>query len=232
MESRFRIYGRLIAAGLVVVLMGYFIFAVRVPDVRTETPPPATPNAPVPAPPTVDLETEDLAPGETIPTDAVPTRPPPSTSRPRLEAAGPLDLVMPVAGIRPDELVDTFDQARSAGRSHDAIDIIAPRGTPVLAAGDGEIVRLFTSERGGLTIYQLAPDDQTVYYYAHLDRYADGLDAGQSIRAGDVVGYVGDTGNAVPGNYHLHFAVWVTDDPKNFWDGESVNPYPLLAEEE
>ena len=99
----------------------------------------------------------------------------------------------------------------------------------MLAAADGTIVRLFDSENGGITLYQLAPDNRTVYYYAHLDSYAEGVKAGVFAKQGAVIGYVGDTGNAVPGNYHLHFAIWTTDDPKNFWDGESINPYPLLG---
>lgn len=143
----------------------------------------------------------------------------------------PSGLIIPVAGIEPDDLIDTFEEARSQSRTHDAIDIIAPHRTPVLAAADGTIVRLFESEHGGTTIYQLAPDDRTVYYYAHLDAYAEGVRDGVFVQQGAVIGYVGDTGNAVPGNYHLHFAIWRTDDPKNFWDGKSINPYPLLGGE-
>ncbi|NNF57160.1 MAG: M23 family metallopeptidase [Rhodothermaceae bacterium] len=141
----------------------------------------------------------------------------------------PSGLVIPVEGIQPADLANTFDDARGQGREHDAIDIIAPHGTPVLAATDGRILRLFESERGGLTIYQLGPDSRTVYYYAHLNGYADGLAAEQPVRRGQVIGFVGDTGNAVPGNHHLHFAIWTVDDPAQFWDGTPINPYPLLA---
>lgn len=151
---------------------------------------------------------------------------PPVERAPTVAASG---LAVPVAGVEPGDLVDTFTQARSEGRTHDAIDILAPRGTPVVAATDGEIVRLFTSDRGGLTVYQLSPDRRTVFYYAHLDRYAEGLEAGQRVRRGQTIGTVGDSGNAVPGNTHLHFAIWTIDDPAAFWDGEPVNPYDLLA---
>jgi peptidoglycan LD-endopeptidase LytH len=141
---------------------------------------------------------------------------------------GTLKLIIPVAGVRPEQLQDTFTDARSEGRAHDAIDIMAPAGTPVVAANDGEIVRLFQSERGGTTIYQLSPDKKLVFYYAHLQRYADGLAAGKFVRQGDVIGYVGDTGNAGAGNYHLHFSIAVLADPKRYWEGTNINPYPLL----
>lgn len=143
-------------------------------------------------------------------------------------------LAVPVAGVEPDDLVDTFTAARSGGRTHDAIDILAPRGTPVVAAADGAVLRRFVSDAGGLTVYQLGdavlPDGRrTVYYYAHLDATAPGLGAGDRLRRGDVLGTVGDSGNAAPGNTHLHFAIWRTDDPGDFWDGTPVNPYPLLT---
>ena len=147
-------------------------------------------------------------------------------------AAGPSGLVVPVAGVDPDDLVDTFEAARSEGRVHNAIDILAPRGTPVVAAADGEVVRLFTSEKGGLTIYQvgdvIGSGGYPVYYYAHLDAYAPGLRDGQRVRRGEAIGTVGDSGNAAPGNTHLHFAIWTVRDPDSFWDGESLNPYDLL----
>jgi peptidoglycan LD-endopeptidase LytH len=141
---------------------------------------------------------------------------------------GTLKLIIPVVGVRPEQLQDTFTAARSEGRAHDAIDIMAPAGTPVVAASDGEIVRLFQSERGGTTIYQLSPDKKLVFYYAHLQRYADGLAAGKFVRQGEVIGYVGDTGNAGAGNYHLHFSIAVLADPKRYWEGTNINPYPLL----
>ena len=124
---------------------------------------------------------------------------------------------------------DTFDDARSEGRVHDAIDIPAAQGTPVLAAADGEITKLFQSERGGTTIYQLSNDKKLVYYYAHLDRYADGLIEGKQVRQGEVIAYVGDTGNAGAGNYHLHFSIAIVNEPGRYWEGTNINPYPLLG---
>jgi murein DD-endopeptidase MepM/ murein hydrolase activator NlpD len=137
-------------------------------------------------------------------------------------------LLVPVQGVRPEQLVDTYTAARSVGRSHDAIDIMAPRGTPVLAAASGVVLKRFQSVRGGTALYELAPDQRTIYYYAHLDRYADGMIEGRALRQGDVVGYVGDTGNAGPGNYHLHFEISTTTDPRKYWAGTPLNPYPQL----
>lgn len=155
---------------------------------------------------------------------------PSPTPEPRTTAnfVGQVELIIPVAGVKPDQLIDTFDEARTEGRLHDAIDIMAPAGTPVLAATDGKILRLFQSERGGTTIYQLSRDEKTVYYYAHLERYADNLTEGSMVRQGDVIAYVGDTGNAGAGNYHLHFSMAAVSDPKRYWEGTNINPYPLL----
>jgi murein DD-endopeptidase MepM/ murein hydrolase activator NlpD len=141
---------------------------------------------------------------------------------------GPANLIVPVAGVRSDQLRDTFSDARSEGRVHDAIDIPAPLETPVLAAADGTIVKLFHSDRGGTTIYQISADSKFFYYYAHLGRYAEGLEEGQFVKQGANIGYVGDTGNAGAGNYHLHFSISVASDPKRYWDGVNINPYPLL----
>jgi peptidoglycan LD-endopeptidase LytH len=137
-------------------------------------------------------------------------------------------LLIPVAGVRPEALVDTYTQARSAGRSHDAIDIAAPRGTPVVAAAAGTVLKLFLSEQGGITLYQLGTDGRTIYYYAHLDRYAPGIAEGMRVQQGDTLGFVGDTGNSGAGNYHLHFEISTTLDPAQYWGGAPVNPYPLL----
>ena len=138
------------------------------------------------------------------------------------------DLIIPVAGVKPEQLIDTFDDARSEGRVHDAIDIMAPAETPVLAAANGKIVKLFQSEKGGTTIYQLNEKQDLIFYYAHLSRYADGLAEGDPVRQGQVIAYVGDTGNAGAGNYHLHFSIAAVSDPKRYWEGTNINPYPLL----
>lgn len=157
---------------------------------------------------------------------SAPARPPRyAPARPGSSSA----LLIPVAGVGPGDLVDTFSDARSGGRVHDAIDIHAPRGTPVLATADGTLVKLFNSEMGGLAIYQLDPDQRTIYYYAHLDRYATGVREGMWLRQGDIIGYVGDTGNARVGNYHLHFEISTTPDPKRYWGGTPINPYPWLV---
>jgi len=150
---------------------------------------------------------------------------------PQLGFVGTLKLIVPVAGVQPNQLLDTFSDSRSEGRVHDAIDIAAAAGTPVVAAADGQIIKLFQSERGGTTIYQLSTNQKLIFYYAHLQRYADGLTEGKYVHQGEVIGYVGDTGNAGPGNYHLHFSIAVVTDPKRYWEGTNINPYPLLRNE-
>ncbi|WP_295556130.1 M23 family metallopeptidase [uncultured Stenotrophomonas sp.] len=142
--------------------------------------------------------------------------------------AAPDGLLLPVQGVLPSQLRDTFTDARSEGRVHDAIDIMADAGTPVLAVADGTVEKLFDSKRGGLTIYQFEPSGRWCYYYAHLQRYADGLAERQVVRRGEVIGYVGSTGNASADAPHLHFEVHVLGPEKQWWKGESINPYPLL----
>jgi len=152
-------------------------------------------------------------------------QPPPQTPQiTRIEQP----LIIPVAGVRTDQLVDTYTASRSEGRTHDAIDIMAPAETPVLAAADGQITKLWQSEKGGTTIYQLSADQKMIFYYAHLAHYADGLTEGKQVRQGEVIAYVGDTGNAGAGNYHLHFSIALVSDPKRYWEGTNINPYPLL----
>jgi murein DD-endopeptidase MepM/ murein hydrolase activator NlpD len=135
---------------------------------------------------------------------------------------------MPVAGVQPHQLRDTFHERRAAGHLHQALDIPAAQGTPVLAAVPGRILKLAHGPRGGIALYQRGCDGRMVYYYAHLDRYAEGLTEGQGVHRGQVIGYVGATGNAGAGNYHLHFAMWVVTAPQQYWRGINVNPYPLL----
>jgi murein DD-endopeptidase MepM/ murein hydrolase activator NlpD len=142
--------------------------------------------------------------------------------------AAPPRLAIPVEGVAARELKDTFTDRRGKDRPHDAIDIMAPAGTPVRAAGPGKVVKLFTSERGGITVYQFEPGETFGYYYAHLQRYAPGLKEGQVLARGDLVGYVGSTGNASPGAPHLHFAVYELGPEKRWWEGRPINPYPLF----
>jgi murein DD-endopeptidase MepM/ murein hydrolase activator NlpD len=134
-----------------------------------------------------------------------------------------------VSGVPASRLRDTFTQARSEGRQHDAIDIMAPQGTPVLATTDGLVLKLFQSDRGGITLYELDPSSRYVYYYAHLMRYADGITEGKQLRRGDVIAYVGDTGNAGAGNFHLHFAISKPTSPRKWSGGDPINPYPFLV---
>ena len=184
------------------------------------------------------------APASAVPASAVPASAAITTSagtivRAGAEARTPLTIthvavsnarpLVPVLGITPGDLRDTFDEARGGGRVHRAMDILAPRGTPVVASVDGTIRKLFDSRAGGLSIYQFDRDEALVYYYAHLDRYADGLAEGTFVKQGTVIGYVGTTGNAPPGTPHLHFSIEVLPPTKEWWKGEPVNPYPLLA---
>ncbi len=144
---------------------------------------------------------------------------------------GPAGLAIPVAGIKASQLSDTFTQARAGGaRAHDAIDIMAPRGTPVVAAAPGKVEKLFESKGGGgITAYVRSPDGQWLYYYAHLDRYAPGLAEGQPVQRGTPIGTVGSTGNANPDGPHLHFAIHRMRPGEKWYQGSAVNPYPFLA---
>ena len=146
---------------------------------------------------------------------------------------GPAGLAIPVSGAQPDELIDTYTQARAGGaRRHDAIDIMAPHGTSVVAAAPGTVERLFFSEGGGgVTAYVRSPDGRWSYYYAHLQRYAPGLEEGQQVKRGQVIGYVGSSGNANPEGPHLHFAINRMAPDDDWHGGEAINPYPLLAGE-
>lgn len=181
---------------------------------------------------TPSLEVSPFPTATATPVQGVTPAPPPPRGDATPEGAGaniPGTLLIPVAGVRVEDLRDTFSEARSEGRVHNSIDIVAPKDTPVLAAADGRVVKLFQSDKGGTTIYQRGTDGRTIYYYAHLAAYADGLAENKEVRRGEMIGYVGDTGNATPGNYHLHFSVWITEDPKRYWDGVNLNPYPLLT---
>ena len=139
------------------------------------------------------------------------------------------DLLIPVGGVTGNRLTDTFNDSRALGRRHDAIDIMAPRGTEVRAVDDGTIAKLFTSKAGGLTIYQFDPTQTFSYYYAHLDHYASGLAEHQSVSRGQLLGYVGSTGNASETAPHLHFAIARLGTDRAWWKGDLINPYPLLA---
>jgi len=137
-------------------------------------------------------------------------------------------LTIPVAGVKAEDLLDTFNEMRGT-RKHEAIDIPAPRGTPVLSATDGRVLRLFSSERGGLMIYAADASERFILMYAHLDGYADGASDGAALRRGQVIGYVGTTGNAPPNLPHLHFAIARSTNISRWWEGRPVDPLPLLV---
>jgi hypothetical protein len=184
-------------------------------------------QAEVPAP--VDAKQANTLPSETTPVVPVASggvlmSPPPAD----LPPLRPLALVIPVAGVTAGQLLDTFTDSRSGGRVHDAIDIMAKEGTPVYAAEDGHVAKLFESKQGGLTVYQFDRDDELAYYYAHLSAYAPGLVEGQAVKQGDLIGYVGHTGNASPDGPHLHFAIFRLGPEKKWWKGTAINPYPYL----
>ncbi len=184
-------------------------------------PEPSQPASPASYPP---VQVPVSAPVENEPVSELASVPPPAPG------AEPIaGLLVPVSGILPRQLSDTFTQSRGEGRLHDAIDIMAPRGTPVVAVADGRVAKLFNSKPGGLTIYQFDLEEKLAYYYAHLDSYAPTLMEGQQIRRGDVIGYVGSTGNANPDGPHLHFAIFVLGPDKKWWQGTAINPYPLLG---
>jgi murein DD-endopeptidase MepM/ murein hydrolase activator NlpD len=143
---------------------------------------------------------------------------------------GPAGLAIPVIGVKQAELVDTFTQARAGGaRRHDAIDIMAPTGRPVVSAAPGTVEKLFFSNGGGTTVYVRSDDRRWMYYYAHLSAYAPGLHEGQHLLRGAPVGFVGTSGNANPAGPHLHFAINRMNPGERWWQGTPINPYPLLA---
>jgi len=138
-------------------------------------------------------------------------------------------LVIPVAGVGRDRIEDTFVAGRDGGeRQHNAVDILAPRSTPVLAADDGVLLRMSSNNLGGITIFAADPDRRFVYYYAHLERYHSDMYVGRKLTKGDTIGYVGTSGNAPKDVPHLHFQImrWPADG--KFWAGEPINPYPIL----
>ena len=166
----------------------------------------------------------EAGPRRTVGTSGTPVVGPVPSSPSGLEDR---DLEIPVEGVARESLTRQFDDTRGE-RRHEALDILEPRNTPVKAVEGGRIARLFTSRAGGLTIYQFDPTEQFCYYYAHLERYADGLKEGDRVRKGQVIGYVGTSGNA-PGNTpHLHFAIFRLTAEKRWWEGVPIDPYDVL----
>jgi murein DD-endopeptidase MepM/ murein hydrolase activator NlpD len=167
-----------------------------------------------------------LRPGSRAPAPA-PQPAPSATATPVQASSG---LIIPVAGVSADQLTDTWGQSRGGGsREHHAIDIMAPRGTPVIAAAPGRVEKLFESDNGGHTVYVRSPDGSTVYYYAHLDAYRPGLAEGKQVQTGEQIATVGSTGDASPEAPHLHVEIKRMAAGEGWWQGREVNPYPLLA---
>ena len=164
------------------------------------------------------------------PAATVPPAPVSPTEAGEIVALRGRDLRLPVDGVDRKDLRNTFADARGS-RTHEALDILAPRGTKVRAIEDGRVQKLFTSKAGGLTIYEFDATQTFAYYYAHLDRYEDGLREGQMVKRGDIIGYVGSTGNASPDAPHLHFAIFRLGPEKQWWKGEPINPFLVLTED-
>ena len=204
---------------------------------RERTPPAAMAGSVVRAPESGTrapaMETRRQVQATPAPTAASAPVPAPASATPAAAVAAAVapgaTLGMPLPGLRPEQLDDTFDDARGTERRHEALDIMAPAGTPVLAVADGHVEKLFTSIPGGLTIYQFDPGLRHAYYYAHLQGYAPGLREKQAVKRGELIGYVGSTGNANPAAPHLHFAVFELGPERQWWRGTPVNPYPLLG---
>jgi murein DD-endopeptidase MepM/ murein hydrolase activator NlpD len=198
------------------------------PPPESTAPPPAPPLAPAPsaappspAPAPSSSSSSSPAPAITPAAPAVEAQP---AEQPKKST-----LIVPVQGITAKQLSDTYYETRGTTRRHEALDIVAPRGTPVLATDDGKVVKLFKSVPGGLTIYQFDPSERLAYYYAHLEGYAAGVAEGKPLKRGEVIGYVGTTGNANPATPHLHFAIFELGPEKRWWKGTPINPFPLLT---
>ena len=205
-------------------------------DLKKQAPPPPSPPAmepfdlSQPAPPGAAIPGGQ--PGPIGPLPAAPIGPRPPVAHGEADRIAPdltrlPHLAMPLTGIDPNKLADNFNDARGAVK-HEALDISAPRGTPVLAVAQGNVAKLFTSKPGGLTVYQFDDSRTYCYYYAHLDRYAVGIQDGTLLRAGEVLGYVGSTGNASAKAPHLHFAVFKLGPEKKWWEGTAIDPLPMF----
>lgn len=225
--------------GIVIGVVGAVLYLGRdVASTGTPAPGPAVTPAPAAAPPAMpQASAPPQAANAAVPLPAgelpevvppAPVSPAPANVDMNVKPTlGPL--LVPVAGVSAKELTDTFNQARGSERRHEALDIMAAKGTPVLAAADGKVVKLFNSKQGGLTVYQFDPSEKYAYYYAHLDSYAPDLKEGQQLRRGQMLGYVGVTGNSDPNAPHLHFAIFELNGDKKWWEGTPVNPFPYVT---
>jgi murein DD-endopeptidase MepM/ murein hydrolase activator NlpD len=228
-------------AGILLGAGGLFVYLRQIPH---DAPAATVVVAPVATPPAAGTDplAGSLPPAPVVSTDLteadLPLRPTqqeipmPADVAGNAAAATPGKLMIPVEGMKLAQLADNFDQPRGKERHHEALDIMAPKGTKVIAVADGKVVKLFNSKPGGLTVYQFDPTGKYAYYYAHLDRYAEGVKEGSVLKRGDPVGYVGTTGNASADAPHLHFAVVELTPKKEWWKGTPINPYPMMADQE
>jgi len=207
------------AAGIL-VLGGVVWYRMQAPPAVAAVP--ITETGPTPLPPPLPVPTPLTVPPVV---SAPPVRG--DADRKMPESTGTPHLAMPLAGINPSSLTESFYDTRD-GRTHEALDLPAARGTPVLAVAEGNVAKLFTSKQGGLTVYQFDNSQKYCFYYAHLDRYQPGLKEGTLLRKGEVLGYVGSTGNANANSPHLHLAVFELGPEKKWWQGKAIDPLPLL----
>ncbi len=232
MRSPFVKFFVLFAVVLGSLVIGYYLTTRHSPSLADRPLPPLysdpikTAEQPIPA----------TASSPARPDPFILTAPPAPSSPPPIEenreATGGLDpggFIFPLDGLKRTDIQNTFDDTRGSGRKHEATDIMAPRGTPVHAIKEGNVVKLFNSKLGGLTVYQFDDKQEYCFYYAHLDRYATGLKEGMLLRKGDVLGYVGSTGDAAANAPHLHLAIFKLGPEKHWWQGTPINPYPTLV---
>jgi peptidoglycan LD-endopeptidase LytH len=212
------IAGALCGGVLIFFIMSRHTVPVEDPGAKSNAAAPVTPAPAQPAAPPSEAASKSSEPAPPRPAASLSTQ--------------PSALTIPVADVDASQLTDTFTQSRSAGRPHEAIDIMAPRGTPVIAVADGKVAKIFESKPGGHTVYQFDVEERLAYYYAHLDGYAPGLTEGQRLKRGELIGFVGSSGNANPASPHLHFAIFELGPEKRWWEGRAINPYPLLAGKE
>jgi peptidoglycan LD-endopeptidase LytH len=237
-ENRRPDFKYLVASGLLGFVLGAFVVASlgKMVGVRGKA---ATVTAVTAATPLAPLAEPARLPAATAvdePPNAVVEVPAPTSGRtgvippsaPEAMDLAARRLTIPVSGFPADKLVRSYHQARTGQREHEAIDILAPRNTPVVAVEDGTVAKLFTSKAGGMTLYQFDPGQQYSYYYAHLERYADGIHEGDHVRRGQLLGYVGTSGNAPKDTPHLHFAVYRLTADKHWWEGTPIDPYDIL----
>jgi murein DD-endopeptidase MepM/ murein hydrolase activator NlpD len=223
--------------GAATVLLVVWAYGARWRGEEPATPYPApAPAAPLPARPMSPMPPpmSPTPPGPAPFPPTIPGSPAAPARQPDIAETADLtrrQLLLPVQGVRPEALQDSFVDARGGGtRQHEALDIPAPRNTPILAVEDGKVVKLFLSKLGGITVYQFDPTTTYAYYYAHLERYADGLKEGDPVRRGQVLGYVGTSGDAPPEAPHLHFAIVRLTPEKHWWQGTALDPYPILRQ--